>query len=122
MVIDSAFCTANSEFLIKSSHDFTTADYGLQLYEQQVESFAFKPDATSVRQSAKLGMKAVQSSFPRLKNTLVHEEYGEQRIIFTTLFLLYNMRAHLFAINQITNVCLPTFRDLIANLELVPGR
>lgn len=93
MVIDSAFFTTNSEFLINLSQEFMTVDVGMQLYQEKVANLAFKPDATSMLHSAEWGVKAVQSSFPRLKDTLVYEENGEQKINFTSLFFLYNLGA-----------------------------
>ena len=60
------------------------------------------------------------SSFPRLKDTLSYEEYGERKYIFTCLFLLFNLRSRLVGINQIANVYLPVFREHDANLEYVP--
>ena len=119
-VIDSAFSTANINFLIKSSQDYLTADDGLDTYEEQVDNIAVKRAATSMRQSAEWGVGAVQSSFPRLKDTMKYEEQGERRYIFTCLFLLYNLRARLVGINQIRNVYMPNFNAHDANVEFVP--
>jgi hypothetical protein len=47
-VIDSAFSTANINFLIKSSQDYLTADDGLDTYEEQVDNIAVKRAATSM--------------------------------------------------------------------------
>ena len=69
------------------------------------------PSFTSFR-----GMRAVQASFPWLKDTLPYEEFGERRMILTCLFLLYNCRAWLVGINQIHNVYLP-FLAHDANME-----
>ena len=71
-----------------------------------------------MRQSAQWGMRAVQSSFPRLKDMMVLEERGE-RIIFNCLFHLYNWRSRLVGINQIAkNVYLPAL-DFDANVQFV---
>jgi hypothetical protein len=51
-------------------------------------------------------MRALQSSFPRLKERLIYEEYGERRIIMKLYILLYNLRARKVGINQIKNVYL----------------
>ena len=107
-VIDSAFCTTNIPFLIKSSQDDLTADAGIMTFQEQVDDIARKLDAMSMRQSAEWGMGAVQSSFPRLKDTLPYEEYGERKRIMTSLLLLFNLRARLVGINQIRNVWTPT--------------
>jgi hypothetical protein len=117
-VIDSAFASGTYKFLIKSSQDDLTADDGLLGVADQIQNIAVKRAATSMRQSAEWGMRAVQSSFPRLKDTMVYEEHGERRIIFTCLFHLYNLRARLVGINQIANVYLPAL-DFDANVEFV---
>ena len=57
-----------------------------------------------MRQAAEWGMRAIQSSFPRLKDTFVYEETGERHIIMKMLCLLYNLRARTIGINQIKNV------------------
>ena len=83
--------------------------------EQQI-NIAEKREATSMCQSAVLGMRAVQSSFPRLKDVMQYEERGERRIIFDCMFLLFNLRSRLVGINQITSVYMPSLtRD--ANLD-----
>ena len=116
-VIDSAFSSKNVDYLIKSSQDYLTADDGLDTYEEQVANLAVKQEATSMRQSAEWGMRAIQSSFPRLKDTLHYEEHGEQRLIFSSLFLIYNLRAHLVGLNQLQNVYFPILRERNANIE-----
>ena len=60
-----------------------------------------------MRQSAEWGMRAIQSSFPRLKDRLIFEEYGERKIILKSMILLYNLRARLVGINQIKNTYMP---------------
>ncbi len=71
-----------------------------------------------MRQSAEWGMRALQSSFPRLKDTLTYKERGERRIMFDCFFHLFNLRSRLVGINQITSVYLPTL-DIDANLEFL---
>ena len=60
-----------------------------------------------MRQSAEWGMQAIQSSFPRLKDRFIYEEFGEQKIILKMMILLYNVRARLVGISQIKNMYLP---------------
>lgn len=119
-VIDSAFCSAAFPFLIKSSQDRLTADRGLHTRAEQLRNISVKKAATNMRQSAEWGMRTVQASFPRLKDTLVYEEYDERRIILKSLLLLYNLRARLVGINQIRNVYLPCL-ERNANREFGPG-
>jgi hypothetical protein len=118
-VIDSAFSSSNVDYLIKSAQDFLAADAGLVDMADIMANLAVKRVATSMRQSAEWGMRAFQSSFPRIKDTLPYEEQGERRIILACLLLLYNCRARLVGINQITNVYMPFLRNN-ANLQFVP--
>ena len=76
-VIDSAFCTSNTPFFIKSSQDDLTVDARMLTVNEQMQDIARNREATSMPQSAEWGMLAVQSSFPLLKDTLVYKEYGE---------------------------------------------
>jgi hypothetical protein len=92
-VINSAFASGQFRFLIKSSQDDLTADDEHDNIQDQIADIAVKRAATSMRQSAEWGMRAVQSSFPCLKDTMLYEEHGEKRIIFNCLFHLYNLRA-----------------------------
>ena len=71
-----------------------------------------------MRQSAEWGMGAVQLSFPRLKDTLSYEEYGERRRIMSSLLLLFNLWACLVGINQIRTVYM-SHLDVDANLEFI---
>ncbi len=105
-VIDSAFCTTNSNFLIKSSQDYLTASPTAHTMEEQLLDIAIKREATSMRQAAEWGVRAVQSLFLRLKDTLVYEERGERRRILTCLLLLYNLHARKVGMNQIRAVYL----------------
>ena len=99
---DSAFASkTNKPFILKSSQQHPVEGADLADYRQQVAIFE---EATSMRQSAEWGMRAVQSSFPRLKDRLLYETNGERRIIFKSIFLLYNLRARKVGINQIKNV------------------
>jgi hypothetical protein len=71
--------------------------------EQRVD-LQRKRQATSMRQAAKWGMRAIQSSFPLLKDKFVYEDTGERRILMKMVCLLYNLRARTVGINQIKNV------------------
>jgi hypothetical protein len=118
-VIDSAFASGIYPFLIKSLQDDLTADEELSEIEDQLTNIAIKRAATSMRQFAEWRMRAVQSSFPRLKDTMIFEENGERRIIFSCMFHLYNLRAKLVGINQIASVYLPALHN-DANVLFVP--
>ena len=63
--------------------------------------------ATSVRQLSEWGMRALQGSFPRLKDRLLYEERGERRIILEMIVLLFNYRASTVGMNQIQSSFMP---------------
>ena len=91
--VDSAFSKKNYPFLIKSSQSDPDSDNPLD--------YIVNSEATSMQQSAEWGMRAVQASFPRLKDRLIYKEMGERRIILKSMILLYNLRAQQVGINQI---------------------
>jgi len=100
-VVDSAFCKKRCQFLIKSSQ---------QDPEGMHENIVNK-EATSLRQCAEWGMRAFQSSFPRLKDRIRFETNGERRVILKMCFQLYNYRARTVGINQIKNVYMPILQQ-----------
>ena len=58
----------------------------------------------SMRHAAEWGMRTLQSSFPRLKDTFVYKDTSEHCILMKMVCLLYNLRARTLGINQIKNV------------------
>ena len=46
----------------------------------------------------------IQGSFPRLKDKMPYEEFGERRVILNLMVLLYNYQTHNIGVNQILNV------------------
>jgi len=117
-IVDSAFCAATYPFLIKSGQDWYTADPGCRTHDKQVRNISVKRQATSMRQLAEWGMRAVESLFPRLKDTMVYEEYSKRCITMKMVLLLYNLRAWLVGINQIRNVYMPAL-NVDANIAFV---
>uniref|UniRef100_A0A7S4AMZ1 DDE Tnp4 domain-containing protein n=1 Tax=Pseudo-nitzschia australis TaxID=44445 RepID=A0A7S4AMZ1_9STRA len=93
VVVDSAFRLASQPFLIKSSQTDPDNTQGIVLNRQ----------ATSLRQLSEWGMRMIQGSFPRLKERLRLEEFGERKIILHLTVLLYNHQASTARINQILN-------------------
>ena len=75
-------------------------------------------EATSMRQSSEWGMRALQSSFPRLKDRMIYEEMGERKIILKMMVLLFNLRSRRVGINQILNTYMPAL-ELDANHEII---
>ena len=109
--MDSAFGNANRNFLIKSSQDL------IHIHNSREQNIA--RDATSMRQSAEWGMRAFQSSMPRMKDRIKYEEHGEWKVSLTVFILLYNLRARMVGLNQLNSFyATPLNRD--ANLEFVP--
>lgn len=105
---DSAFRGEAYPFLIKSAQDplLARGDTRAEI-EQNVR---IQLEATSMRQAAEWGMRAVQSSFPRLKDRFVYEENGERQRVLHSMFLLYNLRTRMVGINQIRNFYMPYLR------------
>ena len=75
-------------------------------------------DATSMWQSAEWGMRAFQSSMPRLKDCMKFETRGERRVTLTMMILLYNLQAWAVGINQLKSVYTAPL-DCNANIEFV---
>lgn len=99
-VVDSAFSKGDYPFLIKSAQDHLADNptpVELRILQQ----------ATSVRQTAEWGMRAFQSSFPRIKDQMHFEQNGERKKIISSLVLLFNLRARLVGINQILSTFMP---------------
>ena len=70
--VDSAFAANNVPYLIKSSQDTTRASSAMEM--QRITQ------ATSLRQAAEWGMRAIQGAMPRLKDAIHYEENGERRV------------------------------------------
>jgi len=84
-MVDSAFGKVNRPFLIKSSQDCLVST--MPTREEQRLDLQRKRQATSMRQAAEWGMRAIQSSFPCLKDTIVYEDTGERRILMKMICL-----------------------------------
>jgi hypothetical protein len=110
---DSAFGAKTYPFLIKSSQDPLLARGETQ--EEIVAQVRTQLEATSMRQAAEWGMRAVQASFPRLKDRFIYEEDGERQRVLHSMFLLYNLRTRMVGINQIRNFYMP-FLEINGNV------
>ena len=96
-IVDSAFCKLKYDYLIKSA----------QSAPENTEEFVVNEQATAMRQSAEWGMRALQASFPRIKDRFMYEKRGERKLILKMIVLLYNYRANKVGINQIRNTYMP---------------
>ena len=101
--VDSAFSKKNYPYLVKSAQNGGVGETP----EQFAANVQLNAQATSMRQSAEWGMRALQASFPRLKDRFIYEEFGERKIILKTFLLLYNLRARKVGINQIKSTYMP---------------
>jgi hypothetical protein len=108
-VVDSAFSRRRYEFLIKSSQE---APVGAD-----AATVALNRQATSLRQTAEWGMRAIQSSFPRLKDDIFYEEYNERYLLLLSVVHFYNFRVRYVGINQIRTVFLPHLDKSLSEYE-----
>ena len=59
-------------------------------------------------------MRALQGSFPRLKDRMIYEERGERRLWLEMIVYLFNYRARRVGLNQILNVYMPAcWKDVL---------
>ena len=112
-------CTVDSDFS-KKRHGFLIKSSQTDLETDDAHDYVVNTEATSMRQSAEWGMRAIQSSFPRLKDIFLYEENGERRIIFKFMLLLYNVRARRVGINQIRNTYMPHLNKDVNEEFVVP--
>jgi hypothetical protein len=72
-----------------------------------------------MRQSAEWGMRAFQSSMPRIKYKMKFEERGERKVTLTVMILLHNLWERMVGINLLQSFYMGAlYRD--ANVEFVP--
>ena len=93
VVVDSAFKLAQAEYLIRSSQKDPGDEQAVVVNRQ----------ATSIRQLSEHGMRTIQAQFPRLKDPLHYEEYGERRVILNLMVCLYNFNTSMVGVNEILN-------------------
>ena len=97
------FLSAITKYLIKSAKTTLAGDTP----DEFLFNVRMNAEATSTRQSAEWGMRALQASFPRLKDRFIYEENGERRIMMKVWLHLCNLRARRVGINQIRSMDLP---------------
>ncbi len=103
--VDSAFRMKNCPYIIKLSQENFVGNGD---NEEEVRlDIQWKRQATSMRQSSEWGMRALQSSFPRICDQMVFEQRGERRTALKMMIYLYNLRARMVGINQIKNFFQP---------------
>ena len=92
--VDSAFKMGDREFLIKSSQQDPIDNH---------RGVVLNRAATSLRQLSEHGMRMIQGQFPRLKDPVQFEEFGERKVILHLMVLLYNYQTGQVGINHIKN-------------------
>ena len=97
---DSAFCASKGDFVIRSSSR-----------DREGGQSQFNIQATSLRQASEWGMRAIQASFPRLKDVVKLEDFGERGYIMHVMLLLHNLRARKVGINQIRSTYMDYLND-----------
>jgi DDE superfamily endonuclease len=93
--VDSAFAAAEVPYLIRSGQDVHNA--------KSKEEIRIRKDATSLRQAAEWGMRAIQGSMPRLTESIKYEIKGERKRVLKLVPLLYNLRLARVGLNQLAN-------------------
>jgi hypothetical protein len=69
-----------------------------------------REQATFLRQAAEWGMRALQGSFPRLKDTLLYlEDKTDRRLFLHLIPMVYNFRTQFVGLNQIRSTFYPIF-------------
>jgi hypothetical protein len=75
IVVDSAFTSERQDSMYKSYQNNIDQDGNVQ------QSSQIQRQATAVQQMSEWGMRALQASFPRLKDRMLYKEKGERRLI-----------------------------------------
>jgi DDE superfamily endonuclease len=101
IVVDSAFASDRRDSVYKSYQNNFDQNGNIR------QNAEIQRQATAVRQMSEWGMRALQASFPRLKDRMIYEEKGERRLILNLIVFLYNYRASVVGLNQIQSVYMP---------------
>jgi len=100
-VADSAFSLKQCPFIIKS---------GKRKVGETAARTVQRRQATHLRQSAEWGMRAIQGSFPRLKDRFIFSGDPRDRQLFMHLIpLLLNFRTNFVGLNQLQSTFYPDF-------------
>ena len=65
-------------------------------------------------------MRSFQASFPRLKDRIPFEQFGQRKIMMTMMILLYNLHTKKVGINQIRNVYMHSLNENVNQLYINP--
>jgi hypothetical protein len=107
-VVDSAFNQKRCPYLIKSGN----AKPG-----ETAERRRIRCQATVMRQASEWGMRAIQGSFPRLKDRFLFSDDRQDRRIFLHLVsMLLNFRTTFVGMNQLESTFYPLFEEVGDNV------
>ena len=93
VVVDSAFRVSDADYLIGSSQE----------EPMEGDKVTVNSSATLVWQLSEWDMRMILGQFPRMKDNLPLEEFGERKVILGLLVLLYNYQVSEVCINTILN-------------------
>jgi DDE superfamily endonuclease len=99
--VDSAFAATAVPYLIRSGQEVNSAKTAQQMQEIS--------EATSLRQAAEWGMRAIQGSMPRLTEKIRYETTGERKRVLKLVPLLYNLHLARVGLNQLANTYVPNW-------------
>ncbi len=99
--VNLAFRMRNSPYIIKSLQTNYIGEGNTDAAVQH--DIMQKRQATSMRQSSEWGMRALQSSFPRMFDQMTYKQKGEQQIGIKMMVYFYNLHARMVGINQFKN-------------------
>jgi hypothetical protein len=101
------YYSRNEQSLLSfTGFNYASFDYMLSKFQPLYPRYS----PTSLRQSAEWGMRAIQGSFPRLKDTLLFsEEMTDCKALLNLLPMLLNFRTWHVGLNQLTATYYPTF-------------
>jgi hypothetical protein len=99
--VDSAFSLKRCPFLVKS---------GKKKHRETALQRRIRHQATFLRQSAEWGMRALQGSFPRLKDRIIYlDDMADRKVFLNLIPMIYNFRTMFVGLNQIRSTFYPIF-------------
>ncbi len=109
--VDSAFSLKRCQFLINS---------GKKKHRKTALERRMRHQATFHHQSAEWGMRALQGSFPGLKNCIIYfDDMADRKLFLHLVPMIYNFWTEFVGLNQIRSTFYPNFeliRDHVLNI------
>ncbi|KAG9121025.1 hypothetical protein FRC07_003195 [Ceratobasidium sp. 392] len=112
LIADSAFPTVNQGGHEKIHVPLTVrSSLAGMTREQKLYALEYLSIITSARQAVEWGMRAIQSSFSRLRIPLDGNDHAWRSLIMETVLRLHNIRTRRVGINQIRTVYVPVWTN-----------